>query len=211
MNILVVVGVGTLILVVAYFTYGKFLAKKVFNLDDANKTPAVEMEDGVDFDPTDAKFLSGQHFSAIAAAGPVTGPVIAGLTFGWVPTFLWIIIGTIFIGGMHDMGSLVASIRNKACGIAETMRRYVSMRVWILFNVFIFFTLVMIIVAFTDITTAAFVNTIDLENGETVGGGAIATSSILYLIIPIIMGFVLRYTKVSLGLATAIFLPLVAW
>ena len=69
----------------------------------------------------------------------------------------------------------------------------------------------MIIVAFTDITTAAFVNTIDLENGETVGGGAIATSSILYLIIPIIMGFVLRYTKVSLGLATAIFLPLVAW
>ena len=119
----------------------------------------------------------------MTVAGPVTGPVIAGLTFGWVPTFLWIIIGTIFIGGMHDMGSLVASIRNKACGIAETMRRYVSMRVWILFNVFIFFTLVMIIVAFTDITTAAFVNTTDLENGEKVGGGAIATSSILYLII----------------------------
>ena len=91
MNILLVVGVGTVILIAAYFTYGKFLATKVFNLDDANKTPAVEMEDGVDFDPTDAKFLSGQHFSAIAAAGPVTGPVIAGLIFGWVPTFLWII------------------------------------------------------------------------------------------------------------------------
>ena len=98
MNILLVVGVGTVILIAAYFTYGKFLATKVFNLDDANKTPAVEMEDGVDFDPTDAKFLSGQHFSAIAAAGPVTGPVIAGLIFGWVPTFLWIIFGTIFIG-----------------------------------------------------------------------------------------------------------------
>lgn len=211
MNILVVVGIGTVILILAYLTYGKFLAKEVFGLNDANKTPAVEMADGVDFDPTDAKFLSGQHFSAIAAAGPVTGPVIAGLAFGWLPTFLWIIIGTIFIGGMHDMGSLVASIRNKACGIAETMRRYVSKRVWILFNIFIFFTLIMVIVAFTDITTAAFVNTIDLENGEKVGGGAIATSSILYLILPIVMGFLLRYTKISLGLATLIFLPLVGW
>ncbi len=211
MNILLVVGLGTIILIAAYVTYGKFLAKQVFNLDNTNKTPAVEMEDGVDFDPTDAKFLSGQHFSAIAAAGPVTGPVIAGLTFGWLPTFIWIIIGSIFIGGVHDLGSLVASIRNKACGIAETMRRYVSKRVWLLFNIFIFFTLVMVIVAFTDITTAAFVSTIDLENGEKVGGGAIATSSILYLVLPVIMGFLLRFTKISLGLATAIFLPLVAW
>ena len=210
MNILVVVGIGTLILIAAYFTYGRFISKKVFELDDSRTVPAVEMEDGIDYVPTDAKYLAGQHFSAIAAAGPVTGPIIAGISFGWVPTFLWIIFGTIFIGGVHDMGSLVASIRHKAAGIADTMKTYVSKRVWILFNIFIFFTLVMIIVAFTDITTSSFVNTIELADGESVGGGATATSSILYLILPIIMGFCLKYTKLALKWATIIFLPLVA-
>ena len=107
------------------------------------------------------------------------------------------------------MGALVASIRHKASGIADTMKTYVSKRVWILFNIFIFFTLIMIIVAFTDITTAAFINTVDLGNGDYVGGGAIATSSILYLILPIIMGFLLKFTKMKLSVATIIFLPLV--
>jgi carbon starvation protein len=210
MNILVIVGGGTLILVLAYFIYGKFISKKVFELDNTRVVPSVEMEDGVDYVPADAKYLAGQHFSAIAAAGPVTGPVIAGITFGWLPTLIWILIGTIFIGGVHDMGSLVASIRHKASGIADTMKNYVSKRVWILFNVFIFFTLVMIIVAFTDITTSAFVNTIELADGAVVGGGATATSSILYLLLPIMMGFTLKFTKMKLSVATAIFLPLVA-
>lgn len=210
MNILVVVGGGSLILLLAYFTFGKFLSKKVFELDDSRVTPAVEMEDGVDYEPIDAKYLAGQHFSAIAAAGPVTGPIAAGIAFGWVPTMLWIILGTIFIGGVHDMGSLVASIRHKATGIADTMKTYVSKRVWILFNVFIFFTLILIIVAFTDVTTSSFINTITLDDESVVGGGATATSSILYLILPIIMGLLMRYTKLSLKWATIIFLPLVA-
>ena len=210
MNILVVVGGGSLILLLAYFTYGKFLSKKVFELDDSRVTPAVEMEDGVDYEPIDAKYLAGQHFSAIAAAGPVTGPIAAGIAYGWLPTMLWIILGTIFIGGVHDMGSLVASIRHKASGIADTMKTYVSKRVWVLFNVFIFFTLILIIVAFTDVTTSSFINTITLDDGSVVGGGATATSSILYLILPIIMGLLMRYTKLSLKWATIIFLPLVA-
>ena len=209
MNILVIVGLGTLILIGAYFTYGKFISTKVFALNDANKTPAVEMEDGIDYVPTDAKFLSGQHFSAIAAAGPVTGPIIAGLAFGWLPTLLWIILGTIFIGGVHDMGALVASVRNKARSITETVRTNISRRAWILFNLFIYFTLIMIIVAFTDVTTSAFVNVVEIGEGKTVGGGAIATSSILYLCLPVIMGFLLKYTKLSLKWATVIFLPLV--
>lgn len=210
MNILVVVGVGTLILILAYFTYGKFISKKIFELNNENIVPSVSMEDDVDYVPTDAKYLSGQHFSAIAAAGPVTGPIIAGIAFGWLPTFLWIIIGSIFIGGVHDMGALVASLRSKASGIADTMKNYVSKRVWILFNVFIFFTLIMIIVAFTDITTSSFVNNIDVGDGKSVGGGATATSSILYLVLPVIMGFLLKFTKLSLKWATVIFLPLVA-
>lgn len=209
MNALFVVAGGAVILVLAYLIYGKFLAGKVFDLNNRNPTPAVQMEDGVDFVPTDAKFLAGQHFSAIAAAGPVTGPIIAGLAFGWVPTLIWILVGTVFIGGVHDMGALIASVRNKARSITETVRQHISRRAWILFNLFIFFTLIMIIVAFTDITTSAFVNTIDLGDGKTVGGGAIATSSILYLILPVIMGFLLKYTKLSLKWATIIFLPLV--
>lgn len=210
MNILVVVGLGLIFLVIAYFTYGKFISKKVFELDDKNVVPSVEMQDGVDYEPTDAKYLSGQHFSAIAAAGPVTGPIIAGTTFGWLPTFIWIIIGSIFIGGVHDMGALVASIRHKASSIADTMKNYVSKRVWILFNIFIFFTLVMVIVAFTDITTSSFVNTIEIGDGKFVGGGATATSSLLYLILPVMMGLLLKFTKLKLRWATLIFLPLVA-
>lgn len=209
MNIIFVVAGGSLILLFAYFTYGKFISKKVFELDDKNVAPAVEFEDGVDYVPTDAKYLAGQHFSAIAAAGPVTGPVIAGITFGWIPTLLWIVIGTIFIGGVHDIGSLIASVRHKATGIADTMKEYVSKRVWILFNVFIFFTLILLIVAFTDITTSSFVNTIELADGKSIGGGATATSSILYLILPIIMGFLLKFTKLKLSIATPIFLLLV--
>ncbi len=209
MNILIIVGIGTLILIAAYFTYGKFLSTKVFELDNSRTVPSVEMEDGVDFVPTDAKYLAGQHFSAIAAAGPVTGPIAAGLVYGWVPTMIWILLGTIFIGGVHDMGSLVASIRSKASGIADTMKNYVSNRVWILFNIFIFFTLILIIVAFTDITTSSFLNTIELDDGSIVGGGATATSSILYLILPIIMGLLMQYTNLSLKWATIIFLPLV--
>ncbi|MDD3169563.1 MAG: carbon starvation CstA family protein, partial [Eubacteriales bacterium] len=209
MNILLIVGVGVLILVFAYFTYGKFVSKKVFELDDKNAVPSVEQEDGVDFVPADSKYLAGQHFSAIAAAGPVTGPIIAGIAFGWVPTLIWIMIGSILCGGVHDMGALVASIRHKAAGIADTMKNYVSKRVWILFNIFIFFSLVMVIVAFTDITTSSFVNTIELADGKTVGGGATATSSILYLILPVIMGFLLKYTKLKLSVATPVFLILV--
>ncbi|HEX2995648.1 MAG TPA: carbon starvation CstA family protein [Anaerolineales bacterium] len=210
MNIIIVVLVVVALLLIAYFTYGAFLVKKVYELDNSRKPASVELEDGLDYVPTDSKFLLGQHFSAIAAAGPITGPIIAGIAYGWVPAVIWILLGSVFIGGVHDMGALVASIRNKGKSITDTVKQNVSKSAWILFNLFIFVTLVMIVVAFTDITTSSFVNTIDLGNGELVGGGAIATSSILYLALPIIMGVLLRYTKLSLSWATVIFLPLVA-
>ena len=209
MSIIFIVLGGSLIFFIAYKTYGSFLAKKVFALNNDNVPPAVEFEDGLDYVPTEPKFLLGQHFSAIAAAGPITGPIIAGIAYGWIPALIWIMIGSTFIGGVHDMGALVASVRNKGRSITETVRTNVSRSAWILFNVFILVTLIAIIVAFTDITTSSFVNSIDIGNGEMVGGGAIATSSLLYLALPIIMGLLLKYTKLSLGLATVIFLPLV--
>lgn len=209
MNILVIVVGSAVIFYAAYRLYGDFLAKKVFALDDSRKTPSVEMEDGLDYVPTESKFLMGQHFSAIVGAGPITGPILAGITFGWVPALLWILLGSIFVGGVHDMGALVASIRHQARSITDVVRVNVSKRAWILFMIFIWIALVYVIVAFTDITTGSFVGTIKLENGELVGGGAIASSSLLYLALPIIMGLLLRYTKLSLLWATVIFLPLV--
>lgn len=211
MNILIIVAGAALLYFFVYRTYGSFLAKKVFNLEDSNATPAVKINDGIDFVPTNSKFLMGQHFSAIAAAGPITGPIIAGVLFGWVPALVWIILGSIFIGGVHDMGSIVASIRHKARSITEVVKESVSVRAYILFMIFIWITLVYIIVAFTDVTSSSFVGTITLENGEKVGGGAIASSSLLYLVLPVIMGILLKRTKLSLTWATIIFLPLVGF
>ncbi len=148
--------------------------------------------------------------------------------FGWLPALLWILVGSIFIGGVHDMTALAASIRHKARSIAEVVRDHMSQRSYVLFLMFIWIALVYIIVAFTDITAAAFVGGpealrlgkaagLDLDDvrAETIGesggvtGGAIATSSLLYLVLPIIMGLLLRYTRLSLGWATLIFVPLV--
>ena len=105
---------SAIILTIAYFTYGKFLANSVFKLDDKNPVPSVEMEDGVDYLPAKKGMLLGQHFSAIAAAGPINGPILAAVIYGWAPALLWVILGCIFIGGIHDMGSLVASVRHNS-------------------------------------------------------------------------------------------------
>lgn len=209
MNILFIIIGALLLFYFAYRTYGKFLAEKVFNLNDNKITPSCSKEDGVDFVPTESKFLMGQHFSAIAAAGPITGPIIAGIMFGWLPAMIWILIGAVFIGGVHDMGSLIASVRHHAKSITEVIKENVSRRAWVLFMVFIWITLVYVIVAFTDITSSSFVGLVTLENGEKITGGAITTSSILYLVLPVIMGFLLKYTKLNLTVATIIFLPLV--
>ncbi len=209
MNILFVVLGTSLVLWLAYRAYGTFLARKVFLLDDARTTPGVLMNDGVDYVPVEARFLVGQHFSAIAAAGPITGPILAGVLFGWVPALAWIVLGSIFIGGVHDMGSLVASVRHKAKSITEVVRLNVSKRAYLVFMVFIWITLCYVIVAFTDLTAGSFVGTITLENGARLPGGAIATSSLLYLALPVAMGLLLRFTKMPLWLATAVFLPLV--
>jgi carbon starvation protein len=208
MSLLTVVAISGVVLVVAYFTYGRFLSR-YFMLDSRQPTPAVELRDDIDYVPIEPKFLLSQHFSAIAAAGPIVGPILAGVMFGWLPALLWILIGAVLIGGVHDMAALVASIRHKARSIAEVVRDHMSRRSYVLFLVFIWIALVYIIVAFTDITAASFVGVQTLENGEHVSGGGIATSSLLYLALPVAMGLLLRYTRLTVGWATVIFLPLV--
>jgi carbon starvation protein len=126
-----------------------------------------------------------------------------------MPALLWILVGSIFIGGVHDMTALTASIRHKARSIAEVVRDNMSRRSYLLFLAFVWLALVYIIVAFTDVTSSSFLGLQTLENNEIITGGGIATSSLLYLAIPILMGLCLRYTKLSMGWATAIFLPMV--
>src|SRR5438045_7436178 len=156
MNLLFIVVPSAAVLLVAYFTYGRLLVR-LFELNPQRKTPAYELQDGLDFEPLDPSSLVPQHFSAIAAAGPIVGPILAGLTFGWLPALLWILVGSIFIGGVHDFASLVASIRHKARSIAEVVRDHMSKQSYLLFLSFIWIALVYIIVAFTDITASAFV------------------------------------------------------
>lgn len=207
-SLLLVVVLCGVVLVAAYRLYGNLLAR-LLRLDAETATPAVTMRDGLDYEPIEPKFLMSQHFSAIAAAGPIVGPILAGVTFGWLPALLWILFGSILIGGVHDFTALVASVRHRARSIADVVREHMTHRSFLLFLAFIWLALVYIIVAFTDITAASFVGKQTLENGEVVSGGAIATSSLLYLALPIGMGLLLRYTRLSLNAATLIFLPLV--
>ncbi|MDD4879699.1 MAG: carbon starvation CstA family protein, partial [Candidatus Omnitrophica bacterium] len=156
------------LLVTGYIFYGSFLSG-LLKLDAKVKTPAHVFKDGIDFVPTGRSYLLGQHFSAIAAAGPIVGPIIAGIWFGWLPTVLWIIIGSIFIGGVHDFFSLTASIRHQGRSIAEVIKEHKSKRAFMLFLIFLWVSLVYIITAFTDITAGAFV--------AAQSGPAVASSS----------------------------------
>lgn len=208
MSMLLIVLVSAVILTAAYFTYGSLLVR-LFGVNPSARTPAVELRDDLDYSPIAPNELLSQHFSAIAAAGPIVGPILAGVMFGWVPALCWILVGSIFVGGLHDFASLMASIRHQARSMAEVIREHVSRRAFLLFLAFVWLALVYIVVAFTDITARSFVGKQELENGEIVSGGGIASSSLMYLALPIIMGLLMRYAKLSVGWATVIFLPLV--
>ncbi len=201
-SVLVLVTIA--IFAVAYVTYGRFLARQM-DLRDNDQTPAHEINDGLDYVPARASLLLGQHFSAIAAAGPIVGPILATLAFGWLPAWLWIVLGAIFIGGVHDFTALTASVRHKAASVGEIARQYLPGRTYIFFLVFIWLALVYVIVAFTDITGQTFRA---VAQGEAYGPG-VAASSILYLTLAVVMGLLLRFTKLKLWLLTVIFLPLV--
>jgi carbon starvation protein len=195
----IILGGGTFFLA-GYFSYGRFIAKQ-FDLRKDRKTPACEVNDGIDFVPTRKAFLLGQHFSAIAAAGPIVGPILASLWFGWFPVLLWIVVGAVFFGAVHDFSSLVGSVRHRATSIVEMVKDYLGPKGHLFFLIFVWFSLIYVITAFADLTSSSFV--------EPELGGGVATSSILYLLIGVTMGIVLYRFKMPLGIATATFLPLV--
>jgi carbon starvation protein len=197
------------VLTAGYFFYGRLIAKN-YALDDAAATPAVRVNDGQDYVPTKPFYLLGQHFSAIAAAGPIAGPIIAAQMFGWLPCVLWIAVGVVFIGAVHDFSALVASVRHGGESVAEIVRRNIGRRAWLLIMSFIWLALIYVIVAFTDITASTFVGkTEELEGGAFLfnAGGAVAAASLMYLALSIVMGLVDRKWKPPLWLTTVIFVP----
>jgi carbon starvation protein len=197
------------VLALGYRFYGRLVARQ-FALDDSVPTPAVTRSDGVDFVPTRPFYLLGQHFSAIAAAGPVAGPILACQQFGWLPCLLWIGVGVIVVGAVHDFSSLVASVRHQGRSIAEIVRVQMGRRAWLAMMCFVWLALVYVILAFADITASSFVGrTEDLE-GMAFSfnlGGAVALASVAYLTLSIVMGLVERFLKPPLWLSTVIFVP----
>ncbi|MEJ7698095.1 MAG: carbon starvation CstA family protein [Pyrinomonadaceae bacterium] len=195
-------------LVFGYFAYGRWIARQ-FNLDDGRETPANRINDGRDFVPTRPFYLFGQHFSAIAAAGPIAGPIIACQAFGWLPCLLWIALGVVLIGAVHDFSSLTSSIRHGATSIAEITKEKLGSGAGRAMMAFIWIALIYVIVAFTDITAGTFVGgTEELAGvGTFNAGGAVAFASVMYLGLSIVLGLVERFLKPPLWLSTIIFVP----
>jgi carbon starvation protein len=195
-------------LVLGYTLYGRLVARQ-FALDDRTETPAVRVNDGVDFVPAKPFYLLGQHLSAIAAAGPIAGPILACTQFGWLPCILWIVVGVVTIGSVHDFAALVASIRHDAKSIAEIVRHHLGPRAWLGIMAFIWIALIYVIVAFTDITAATFLGRGENVEGATSfdKGGAVAAASTAYLALAIVLGLVQRWLKPPLWLVTLLFVP----
>ncbi len=197
-------------LVFGYFAYGRWIAKQ-FKLDDGRETPANKINDGEDFVPTKPFYLFGQHFSAIAAAGPIAGPILACQSFGWLPCLIWIALGVVLIGAVHDFSALASSVRHGATSIAEITREKLGNGAGRAMMAFIWIALIYVIVAFTDITAGTFVSgTEELQGiGNFNAGGAVAFASIAYLLLSLVLGLVERYLKPPLWLSTVIFVPAV--
>lgn len=209
MSMLALALIVVVCLTAGYLLYGSFIARQ-YRIDDATVTPATARADGVDFIPTRPFYLLSQHFSAIAAAGPIAGPILACTAFGWLPCVLWIVLGVIFIGAVHDYSALVASVRHGAHSIAEIARRYLGARAYLALVAFIWLALVYVIVAFTQITADTFVGKAEELEGLGVTfnkGGAVAAASTLYLTLALVLGLVQRFLNPPLWLITIVFVP----
>ena len=152
---LMLIGLGAFLL--GYLFYSRFIADKIYGLDDSRTTPAHEMEDGVDYVPTNRFILWGHHFTSVAGAAPIVGPAIA-VIWGWLPAFIWVVVGTIFIAGVHDFGAIWASVRNKAQSVGSLTGALVGKRAQSIFMIVIFLLLLMVNAVFAVVIAGLFVN-----------------------------------------------------
>lgn len=206
MNSLFLLLIGIVLFIVAYVSYGGYLAKK-WGVDPKRETPAHTKFDNVDYCPADARILLGHHFSSIAGAGPITGPILAA-AFGWVPVFLWILIGSIFIGGVHDFGSLLASIRHEGKSIGEIIRVNIGEKGKMIFNIFAWVTLILVVAAFTDICAATFA--FDASKPASLIGAQAGTASILFIFLAMAFGFAVYRKNAPISVSTVVGVILLA-
>ncbi|MGH4123348.1 MAG: carbon starvation CstA family protein [Clostridium sp.] len=200
MNSIVLLLLGIIIFLTAYITYGGYLAKK-WGIDIKKETPAHTKFDNIDYCPADAKILLGHHFSSIAGAGPIAGPIQAAV-FGWIPVILWILIGSVFIGGVHDFGSLFASMRHEGKSIGEIIRINIGERGKMIFNIFAWVTLILVVAAFTDICASTFAY--DAMSPTLLTGAQAGTASILFIFLAMAFGFVVYRKNAGIGLSTIV-------
>ena len=194
MSAIVLILLAIAIFVGAYLTYGKYLAK-TWGIDPSKTTPAHSMEDGVDYVAAKAPVLMGHHFSSIAGAGPINGPIQAAF-FGWVPCFLWIVIGGIFFGAVQDFGSIFVSIRHEGKSLGEVIEDTMGRKCRVLFTVFAWLVLLLVVAAFADIVANSFTG--------SEANGSVATSSLLFIPLAIAFGFFVYRKNVPMAIASVI-------
>jgi len=201
MSGIVILLISIVVLVIGYVTYGSWLAKK-WGVDPGRKTPAHELKDGVDYMPAKAPVLLGHHFSSIAGAGPINGPIQAAV-FGWVPVLLWVLLGGIFFGAVHDFGSLFASIRHKGQSIGAVISENMGKRAKRLFIVFAYLTLLLVVAAFASIVAGTF-NGYRADGTLNSTNGTAAMISVLFILIAIVFGFFVYRRNAPLWISTII-------
>ena len=203
MTAILIILAAIVLLVIGYLTYGAWLAKE-WGVDPTRKTPAIEVNDGVDYVAAKPAVLMGHHFSSIAGAGPINGPIQAAV-FGWVPVFLWCIIGGIFIGGLHDYGALYASTRNGGKSVGEIIKTSMGKRAKNLFIIFALLVLILVIASFVNVVAGTFFSdNAGFITTNPTGNETTAMVSILFIVLAIIYGMMTTKFGMKTGPATVI-------
>jgi carbon starvation protein len=180
MSLALLLLISAIVLFAAYRFYGNFVYKK-FGLDDSKKAPSHLLRDGIDYEPSKPIVVLGHHFASIAGAGPIVGPIIA-VTFGWIPAVIWILVGGIFFGAVHDLGSMAASLRTDGKSIGVIIRNQIGIKGKQLFILFSFSTLILVIGVFSDIIAKTFIS-----------NPGVASASILFIFLAVAFGYVNRW------------------
>lgn len=206
MNGILMMIIAIVVLVGAYLIYGRYLANK-WGIDPNAKTPAYELEDGVDYVPADTNVVFGHQFASIAGAGPINGPIQAAI-FGWVPVLLWILIGGVFFGAVQDFSAMYASVKNKGRTIGYIIEEYIGKLGKKLFLAFCWLFCILVIAAFADVVAGTFNGFSAVTEGEAVSkitaNGAVAMTSVLFILEAVALGMILKYCKLNKWVNTAI-------
>ena len=225
MNGILMMVIALVVLIGAYLIYGRYLAK-TWGVDPKAKTPAYELEDGVDYVPADTNVVFGHQFASIAGAGPINGPIQAAI-FGWLPVLLWILIGGVFFGAVQDFASMYASVKNKGRTIGYIIEAYIGKLGKKLFLLFCWLFCILVVAAFADVVAGTF-NGFNPDMSLNTANGAVATTSMLFIVEAVALGMILKYGKlnkwvntgiaiaflviaVALGLAMPMYLSLNTW